>query len=69
MLFTQELPYKLTPKDNSEKLILDKIEKNTEEYDYPIFKDLPQIVGLLKKMLNPDPHKRSKMSEIEGESQ
>ena len=61
-MFTNELPYKLTPKDNSEILILNKIENNNEDYNYPVFKDLQLLVELLKKMLNPDPHKRSKMS-------
>ena len=64
MMFTNELPYGLTPKDNSEVLILSKIEKNQVEYNYPAFKEEPLIVQILSKMLNPDPHIRPKMSEI-----
>lgn len=64
-MLTGELPFGMVWKDNSERVILEKIQGNKEEFSQPVFKDIPQIVGLLRQMLNPDAKERPKMSEID----
>lgn len=67
VMFTGELPFGLQGKDNSEQVILEKIELNKEEFKQGIFKSNPAIVRILAKMLNPNAQQRPTMNEIQEE--
>lgn len=61
-MFTGELPFGMTWKDNSERVILEKIQINKEEFGQPVWKDVGELVGLLRLMLTPEAKERPKMS-------
>lgn len=64
LMFTNELPFSLEFKDNSDFRIKEKIKSKECKFDLKVFEEYPNIKEILSLMLKKNPDERPTMREI-----